>query len=242
MTACPTISTRTRPTTSFAGTSRSSRVGPTAPWRNFAAPDIVDHVSGEHGHTFWHVLAGWVRDSFAEYRIDVHAVTHEGDRVTCWFTAHGRHVGNGFPQLAGVPVRGRDIAWDQAHIFRVRDGLVVEHWAVRDDRALTFRRLEADRVPVRTGSEPRVGRDLRIGLPWPSGKRGAAMEGMSSWSGARIDWRVPRGADGVVDLDFEGRIDRAEVIGAGLVRIAGEPPTGGRFVLVTDEASIASQH
>ncbi|MGH8977536.1 MAG: hypothetical protein ACRDV7_05630 [Acidimicrobiia bacterium] len=50
----------------------------------------------------------------------------------CWFTAHGRHVGNGFPQLSGVPVRGRDIAWDQAHIFRVRDGPVMERWAVRD--------------------------------------------------------------------------------------------------------------
>jgi predicted ester cyclase len=93
----------------------------------FAAPDIVDHVSGQIGHAFWHVLARWVRESFADYRLDVRAVMHDGDRVMCWFTAHGRHVGNGFPQLAGVPVRGRDITWDQAHIFRVRDRLVVEH-------------------------------------------------------------------------------------------------------------------
>ena len=102
----------------------------------FAAEDIHDHVSGETGHPFWYVLAGWVRESFADYTIDVHAVMHDEDRVMCWFTASGRHIGSGFPQLAGLPITNRVVTWEQAHIFRVDDGRVVEHWGIRDDRAL----------------------------------------------------------------------------------------------------------
>lgn len=43
----------------------------------------------------------------------------------------GRHVGNGFPRMAGLRVTGTDVAWPQVHALRV-DRLVVEHWAVRD--------------------------------------------------------------------------------------------------------------
>ena len=102
----------------------------------FAADDILDHVSGQTGHPFWHVLAGWVRESFADYSIDVHAVMHDDDRVMCWFTARGRHIGSGFPQLAGRPVTDRVITWEQAHIFRVEAGKVVEHWGIHDDRGM----------------------------------------------------------------------------------------------------------
>jgi predicted ester cyclase len=53
-----------------------------------------------------------------------------------WFTAHGRHVGNGFPRLRGLPIKGNPVAWPQVHIFRLDEGTVVEHWAVRDDAAM----------------------------------------------------------------------------------------------------------
>ena len=53
-----------------------------------------------------------------------------------WCTARGRHIGNGFPRLKGLPVAGNRAAWPQVHIFRLADGLVVEHWAVRDDAAM----------------------------------------------------------------------------------------------------------
>jgi SnoaL-like polyketide cyclase len=42
----------------------------------------------------------------------------------------------GFPRLAGLPVAGRTVAWSQVHIFRVANGQIMEHWAVRDDLAL----------------------------------------------------------------------------------------------------------
>ena len=40
------------------------------------------------------------------------------------------------PLLADVPVSGRATAWKFIHIWRVVDGMVVEHWACRDDMGL----------------------------------------------------------------------------------------------------------
>ncbi len=63
-------------------------------------------------------------------------MTHSGDTVVIWCTVRGRHIGNGFPRLAGKQVKGNRITWPQVHFFRIADDLVVEHWAVRDDVAL----------------------------------------------------------------------------------------------------------
>ena len=43
------------------------------------------------------------------------------------------HVGSGFPWLRGRPPSGRQVEWAQVHMFRVADGSLREHWAVRDD-------------------------------------------------------------------------------------------------------------
>jgi lactoylglutathione lyase len=40
------------------------------------------------------------------------------------------------PLLADAPVTGRPGAWRFIHIWRVADGMVVEHWACRDDMGL----------------------------------------------------------------------------------------------------------
>ena len=39
------------------------------------------------------------------------------------------------PLLAGVAVSTRPVAWTFVHIWRVADGMIVEHWACRDDMA-----------------------------------------------------------------------------------------------------------
>lgn len=96
------------------------------------SPDFVDHVSGHRGLKIFDVVAAWLDESFADRRVEHHATMFNGDRVMVWYTAHGRHVGNGFPRMAGLRVTGTDVAWPQVHAFRV-DRLVVEHWAVRDD-------------------------------------------------------------------------------------------------------------
>jgi len=100
------------------------------------SPDFVDNVSGQRGLQVFATVGGWLRESFADRRVDLHLVTHSGDRVVMWYTVRGRHIGNGFPRLAGLQVGGNAIVWPQVHIFRLDGGLVVEHWAVRDDAAL----------------------------------------------------------------------------------------------------------
>ena len=64
------------------------------------------------------------------------------------------------------------------------------------------------------------------------------MDGPAQWIGAKIGWRVSVTADS--DVKFDGRIDTAEDFGDGVIRISGALADGGRFVLVTDESSLAS--
>jgi predicted SnoaL-like aldol condensation-catalyzing enzyme len=99
------------------------------------APTFLDHVSGR-GPEIWDVVAGWIAESFADVTVDLHAVMSDGDRVMVWITVHGRHVGSAFPRLRDLPALGNQTSWSQVHFFRVSDGLVTEHWAVRDDAAL----------------------------------------------------------------------------------------------------------
>jgi lactoylglutathione lyase len=65
-----------------------------------------------------------------------HHLVADGDLVVQHLTVHGTHQGSTMPLLAGVPVSGRAAAWRFIHIWRVAGGMVVEHWACRDDMGL----------------------------------------------------------------------------------------------------------
>jgi lactoylglutathione lyase len=49
------------------------------------------------------------------------------------------------PLLEGVPVQGTAVDWEFIHLWRVVDGLIVEHWATRDDMGVL--------VQLRNGSQ-----------------------------------------------------------------------------------------
>jgi predicted ester cyclase len=98
--------------------------------------DFVDHASGRTGLGVFEVVGRWFDESLDERSAELHLVTCTEDRVVLWCTVRGRHIGNGFPRLLGRPVRGNPVTWPQVHVFRFHEGLVVEHWAVRDDAAL----------------------------------------------------------------------------------------------------------
>lgn len=100
------------------------------------SPDFYDNVSKTSGLAIFDVVSGWLDESFADRSAELHLVTHTDDTAMIWYTACGRHIGNGFPRLRGLPVTGNHVAWPQVHIFRLSEGLVVEHWAVRDDAAM----------------------------------------------------------------------------------------------------------
>jgi lactoylglutathione lyase len=98
--------------------------------------EFYDNVSKQRGLPIFTVVGAWLAESFAERSVELHLVTHNEDTVMIWYTVRGRHIGNGFPRLDGLPVKGNPITWPQVHIFRLEDGMVVEHWAVRNDAAL----------------------------------------------------------------------------------------------------------
>ncbi len=93
-------------------------------------------VGGPEG---FHATALWLRAAFADLEHRVEHVVAEGDLVVVDATMSGRHVGpfvlhdaEGVVDTVWAPT-GKTFSVRQSHWLRVADGLVTEHWAVRDD-------------------------------------------------------------------------------------------------------------
>jgi predicted SnoaL-like aldol condensation-catalyzing enzyme len=72
----------------------------------------------------------------------INQMVAEGDLVFVYNTITGTHTGKGF--LDHAPT-GNKIQFDAVDMFRLRDGLLCEHWDVADTRAL-FLQVGALRV------------------------------------------------------------------------------------------------
>jgi predicted ester cyclase len=70
--------------------------------------------------------------AFSEQRWTIDQVVAEGDLVAIHCVHSGRHTGEFF----GLPATGRQFAYKQMHVIKMRNGKGVEHWAVRDDAGL----------------------------------------------------------------------------------------------------------
>jgi steroid delta-isomerase-like uncharacterized protein len=68
----------------------------------------------------------------ANARFAVEDVIAEGDRVAVRVTAQATQVGT----FMGLPPSGRTYSIGEIHIFRIRDGRVVEHWHQFDQMGL----------------------------------------------------------------------------------------------------------
>lgn len=76
--------------------------------------------------------------AFPDRRYLVEDMIATGDKVVCRLTVSGTH--QGVPELPveggmlmAVPPTGKAYTVQQIHIFRVENGKIAEHWAVRDD-------------------------------------------------------------------------------------------------------------
>ena len=84
-------------------------------------------------------LARWLRAAFADYHYEIHTTVSEGDLVAVNSTMHGRHVAPiaFYTDDAAIDIvfapTGKPFAMTQSHWFRMRDRLIAEHWANRDD-------------------------------------------------------------------------------------------------------------
>ncbi len=84
----------------------------------------------------------WLREAWSAIAFDVDTCIAQDDLVVTHGTMAGRHTGpftvyGESGRVAQVfPATGRPFRVRHAHFFRMQEGLIVEHWAVRDDRSL----------------------------------------------------------------------------------------------------------
>ena len=94
------------------------------------------------GPEAFYATALWLRSAFQGLSWEVHDAVASDDLVVLHATMSGRQVGPfvNYGHLGQVtqvmPPNGRPFAVTQSHWFRVADGLVIEHWANRDDLAM----------------------------------------------------------------------------------------------------------
>ena len=103
---------------------------------DLVAADMVNHAAGPQGREGLRLILRTIEADLGPVTVEQHHLFGEGDLVAQHLTLHGTHRGSTMPLLAGADVSGRPTAWTFIHIWRVSDGLIVEHWACRDDMGL----------------------------------------------------------------------------------------------------------
>jgi predicted ester cyclase len=95
------------------------------------SPDYVNHAATteEYRHGGGRQIWEWILSVFPDHRFDVEHIAADGDTVAVLGTMVGTHEG----ELMGIAPTGRRVVARQSHWFRVAEGRVAEHWAVRDD-------------------------------------------------------------------------------------------------------------
>ena len=107
-----------------------------ASYVDLVAVDMVNHAAGPQGREGLKRILEIIDEDLGPVTVTQHHLIGEGDLVAQHLTLHGTHRASTMPLLAGIPVAGRSATWTFVHIWRVVDGVVVEHWACRDDMAL----------------------------------------------------------------------------------------------------------
>jgi predicted ester cyclase len=100
-------------------------------------PDYRDHgATGlERGPESVLAVRRALRDAFADVEVQVQELVLSGDHAVARVRFRGLHVG----QWASLEPCGHLLEWDEIHIWRVRAGRLIEHWACRDDLAALCR-------------------------------------------------------------------------------------------------------
>ena len=109
--------------------------------------DFVNHRSDHepldargHGPAALLATGAWLRRAFSELHFEIHRVALTEDTAIAWVTLHGTNTGpfvvHDSPDGAVTevfPPTGGSFASRQVHWFRIDDGAIAEHDAIRDD-------------------------------------------------------------------------------------------------------------
>jgi predicted ester cyclase len=95
------------------------------------SPDYVNNAAttDEYRHGGARHIWVWLLSVFPDHRFDVEHIAADGETVAVLGTMVATHEG----ELMNLAPTGRRVVARQSHWFRVADGMVAEHWAVRDD-------------------------------------------------------------------------------------------------------------
>lgn len=116
-------------------------VHPEAINREATAEPPAARAPGPEG---FYATGQWLRSSFCELAFAIHDVVTEGDLVVVHATMSGRQTGDVVIYASDgtvervFPPLGKSFAVTHSHWLRMRDGLVAEHWANRDDQGLAM--------------------------------------------------------------------------------------------------------
>jgi lactoylglutathione lyase len=100
---------------------------------DLVAPDMVNHAAGAQGRDGLRLILRTIEHDLGPVTMEQHHLIGEGDVVAQHVTLRGTHRASTMPLLRSVPVADRQVEWTFIHIWRVVDGVIVEHWACRDD-------------------------------------------------------------------------------------------------------------
>jgi predicted ester cyclase len=103
------------------------------------APTFVEHALAPFGTelpglvdgpTHMRGVLNWLVDQFPDLHMSIEAVVADDTTVAARVRATGTNLGklNGF-----IPPTGKTFNSEQSHWYRVDNGQLAEHWAVRDD-------------------------------------------------------------------------------------------------------------
>lgn len=103
---------------------------------DLVAEDMINHAAGPQGRDGLRRILSIIDHDLGPVTAERHHLIGEGDLVAQHITLHGTHRASTMPLLADMPISGRPTAWTFIHLWRVVDGVIVEHWACRDDMGL----------------------------------------------------------------------------------------------------------
>jgi predicted ester cyclase len=94
------------------------------------APFGGDEPGAVHGPEHMRNVVTWLLDQYPDMTMTVESVVSEGDTVAVLVLSEGTNLG----KLNGViPPTGKRFSGRQSHWYRVDDGKLAEHWAIRED-------------------------------------------------------------------------------------------------------------
>lgn len=113
------------------------------------AEDLVNHaaVPEAQGRAGFRTIVTKLLKAVPDLTMTIEDVIAEGDKVVCRLTCRGTHSGNLDFTRMPLPASNKQATFEAIHVFRVVSGVIVEHWAQRDDLAL-LRQLGLKPQPI----------------------------------------------------------------------------------------------